>query len=154
VVLAWRMVKTSRVSTAFDGEGARLHGGRWNSPGVRAVYTSESRALAVLEVMAGLGGTHVLRTYSLVPISIREASVEELTPSTLPRGWDARPPGTASQALGDAWLAAARSAVLRVPSVIIPTEHNYVLNPAHKDFASIGIGRPETITIDPRLRRP
>ncbi len=66
MVTAWRIVK-SRVSTAaFDGEGARLFGGRWNSPGVPAVYASESRALALLEVLVGLGDTTQLDAYVLL----------------------------------------------------------------------------------------
>lgn len=150
----WRVVKTRRVSEAFDGEGARLHGGRWNSPGMAAIYTSESRALATLEILAGLGGTGGLPSYSLIPVTFEERFVDVVAPSSLPSGWDARPPGTASQGLGDQWLAAGTSVVLRVPSVIVPAEYNHVLNPKHPDFDVIEIGKPIPLPIDPRLRHP
>lgn len=151
---AWRVVKTRRVGGAFDGEGARLHGGRWNSPGRAAVYASETRALATLEILAGLGGTPSLPDYSLIPVTFDDDLVEAVPMASLPTGWDARPPGAASQGIGDAWLAAATSAVLRVPSVIVPAEYNYVLNPRHPDFTAIGVGEPAPLAIDPRLRRP
>ena len=148
---AWRLVKTRRIKDAFDGEGARLHGGRWNSPGKSAVYASETRALATLEVLAGLGGTSSLPDYSLIQLLFEDSLVEDVDMPALPPGWDARPPGAASQVIGDAWLAATTSAVLRVPSVIVPGEHNYVLNPAHPDFRAIVVRPPVSFSIDPRL---
>jgi RES domain-containing protein len=154
VPVAWRVVKTLRVAEAFDGEGARLHGGRWNSPGTAAVYASETRALAMLEILAGLGETTGLANYSLIPVTFEDELVEVVAPSSLPKGWDARPPGAASQGLGDHWLAAATSAVLRVPSVLVPAEYNYVLNPKHADFHAIEIGEPVPLPLDPRLRHP
>jgi RES domain-containing protein len=154
VPTAWRVVKTRWVAGAFDGEGARLHGGRWNSPGSAAVYTSETRALATLEILAGLGGTPSLPDYSLIQVTFDDELVEAVSMSSLPTGWDARPPGTASQGVGDAWLAAETSAVLRVPSVIVPAECNYVLNPRHRDFGAIVVGEPAPLAIDPRLRHP
>lgn len=150
---SWRVVKTRRVAGAFDGEGGRLHGGRWNSPGTAAIYTSETRALATLEILAGLGGTLTLRDYSLIPVTFDDELVEAISMSSLPAGWDARPPGTTSQGVGDAWLVAATSVVLRVPSVIVPAEYNYVLNPRHPDFGAIVVGPPAPLAIDPGLRR-
>lgn len=143
-------MKSRHLGRAFEGEGARIHGGRWNSPGRPAVYTSETRALATLEVLAGLGGTNQLPSYALIDVSFAEVLVEDVA-HPLPSGWDARPPGHASQGVGDAWLIGTRSAVLRVPSVVVPAEHNYVLNPAHPDFAKIAIGSPQPLTVDPRL---
>ena len=105
----------------------------------------------MLEVLAGLGGTGQLPSYVLIDISFGEALVEDVA-SPLPSGWDARPPGHVSQGMGDAWLTRATSAILRVPSVVVPTEHNYVLNPAHPDFVKIVIGSPQPMVVDPRLR--
>lgn len=148
---AWRVVKRRHAAEAFSGEGARRFGGRWNSPGRSVVYTAESRALAVLEVLAGLGSTRPLPAYVLLPVRFPDDLVEELPPSELPEGWDARPPGSASQGMGNAWLDSGRSAVLRVPSVIVPAEANYLLNPAHEAFRQIVVGVAEDFTVDPRL---
>ena len=151
---AWRVVKTRHVAQAFDGRGARLHGGRWNSPGNAAVYASGTQALATLEVLAGLGSTSILSAYSLLEVTFDESLVQAVAVASLPVGWDARPPGAASQAIGDKWLMSATSPVLQVPSVIVPAEHNYVLNPDHPDFDRIKIGPPAPFPIDPRLRHP
>ena len=153
MVLAWRIVKNRYVEQAFDGEGARVNGGCWNSPGYRAVYVSESRALATLEVLAGLGSETPLVNYSLIGVRFEEDLVSEIDPPDLPEGWDNSPPGPASQTVGDLWLAEQSSVVLRVPSVIVPAESNYVLNPTHPDFIKVTIDAPEELRIDPRLRR-
>lgn len=148
---AWRIVKRRYADTAFDGEGARLHGGRWNSPGRAVVYASESRALATLEVLTGLQSIAVAPAYVLMGVTFDEGWVSALDAEDLPEGWNRFPPTPASQHLGDDWLATERSAVLRVPSVIVPGEFNYLLNPTHPDFAAIKIGAPEELTLDPRL---
>lgn len=152
MIRAWRIVKNRYVDQAFDGEGARLHGGRWNSPGYRAVYVSESRALATLEVLAGLGSESPLINYSLIGVRFDEDLVSVIGPPDLPEGWDTNPPGPASQAVGDLWLAEQRSVVLRVPSVIVPAENNYILNPSHPGFTKLVFDPPEQLRVDPRLR--
>ena len=152
MIKAWRIVKNRYVDQAFNGEGARINGGRWNSPGYRAVYVSESRALATLEVLAGLGSEAPLVNYSLVGVRFDDDLVSGIDPAAFPDGWDNNPPGPASQSVGDLWLAKQKSVVLRVPSVIVPAESNYVLNPGHPDFVKVVIDPPEELRIDPRLR--
>ncbi len=161
MIEAWRIAKRRYIDTAFDGEGARLHGGRWNSPGRPVVYGSESRALATLEVLAGLGSTYVLQAWVLIGVRFPESIVTDLDSflislgrEGLPAGWNAAPPTPASQEIGDLWLDRQDSAVLRVPSVIVPAEHNYLLNPRHSDFARVEIGVPEEMRLDPRLAFP
>jgi RES domain-containing protein len=151
MVTAWRMVKGRHASSAFDGEGARRFGGRWNSPGTVAVYASESRALAMLEVLAGIGTVGVLASYVLIGVRFAESLVRILDPEALPEGWRAYPPPAAAQRVGDAWIRGATSPVLRVPSVLVPKESNYLLNPLHPDFGRLKIARPELVAIDPRL---
>ena len=153
MLTVWRITKSRLGDTAFDGEGARLFGGRWNSPGVPAVYASETRALAMLEVLAGLGETAKLDSYVLIGASLDESLVIELPPKALPASWRAYPPPPAVQAVGDRWLADAASPALRVPSALVPHEWNYVLNPRHPDFGQIQIGAPEPVPLDPRLLR-
>ena len=148
---AWRIVKRRHASEAFNGEGARIYGGRWNSPGRSAVYVSETRALATLEMLAGIESTRAIGAYVLIGVSFDESLVAILKPGDLEDGWDANPPTHLSQAVGDRWLDEADSVVLRVPSVVVPAESNYVLNPTHPDFSKIQIGSQQELHIDPRL---
>ena len=150
---AWRLVKSRYASTAFDGEGARLHGARWNSVGTRVAYASSSAALAVLEVLVHLEDVTVLPSYSLVLASLPDDAVEELEPSLLPAGWRSSPPPPAAQAIGDAWIRSGRSLALRVPSVLVPDEHNVLINPEHRDFATLRVEASEPYGFDPRLLR-
>ena len=153
MITAWRLVKPRHAAAAFDGEGARLHGGRWNSPGSRVAYASDSIALAALEVLAHLQSTAVLQAYSLASLRFPEASVEVLGVAALPARWRRFPSSPENQAIGDRWVAEARSLILRVPSAIIPTAANFLINSSHPEFAKVVIGRPERFTFDPRLLR-
>lgn len=147
----WRIVKQRHVRRAFDGEGARRRGGRWNSPGTAVVYTSESESLAILEILVHLESAHILRAYSLIECRFEPALVVVLEPAILPKTWRSSPPPHEMQALGDKWITSGNSAVLAVPSVVVPREFNFLLNPAHSDFSSIEIGEPENVTFDERL---
>jgi len=153
VITAWRIVRRRWATNAFDGEGARLNGGRWSSPGTRVVYVSESIALAALEMLVHLGHEGVLPDYVLIPCTFDEGVAETVPSDQLPRNWRTYPASPALQAIGDAWVISGKSAVLRVPSAIIPLETNYLLNPAHPDFQSITIGAQVPFALDRRLLR-
>lgn len=151
MTISWRIVKRSRAGQAFDGEGARLWGGRWNSPGVALVYTSSSAALATLELLVHLGSPRVLPAYVLFECRFEEAIVASVESADLPAGWRSYPAPADLQARGDRWVASGGSAVLAVPSVIVPQERNYLLNPAHPDFRTIRISEAEPLDMDVRL---
>ncbi len=151
---AWRLVKTRYAATAYDGEGARLNGARWNSPGIRVAYASSTIALATLEVVVHLVRPATATAYSLASVEFPESLIEVLKASALPRNWDDSPLPQDVMDIGDRWVNEARSAVLRVPSAIIPAEHNYLLNPKHRDFAKVTIVPPKPFKLDPRLVGP
>lgn len=148
---AWRIVKRRHAGSAFDGEGARRYGGRWNSPGTAVVYTSETRALCLLEVLAGLRSVKPLHAFVLVPATFEDSLILPLPPGSLPADWQENPPHPSAQQIGDTWVDQKKSAILRVPSAIIPNEYNYLFNPAHPDFDHVQIGSLQELTIDSRL---
>lgn len=153
MITAWRIVKAKHQARAFDGEGARLAGGRWNSPGVPMIYTAQSAALATLEMLVHLNSSTVLSSYVLIACAFPENVVLRLDRSRLPTGWRKHPAVPQLQLLGDAWMKNGLSAVLEVPSVIIQSESNYLLNPVHTDFASIEVGPAQPFDVDARLTR-
>jgi RES domain-containing protein len=148
---AWRICKTRYAASAFTGEGARLYGGRWNSPGTPVAYASESVALATLEVLVGMQDTTLLSSYSLIKLEFAEDLVERLDRRRLPSNWTEHPAAPETQRIGDLWVAKGKSAVLEVPSAVVQAEHNYLLNPTHERFARIVIHRPKPFRLDPRL---
>jgi len=152
MIRAFRLCKSRHVANAFTGEGARLFGGRWNSPGVAMVYTSSSLSLATLEVMVHLDDAESFsRLFSWIPVSIPDDAVEVLDASKLPPSWLADETNSSSRASGDAWLRSHRSAVLAVPSVVTPGELNYLLHPHHHRFGDLEIGDATPFRPDPRL---
>ena len=153
---AWRIVTAKHAKRAFDGEGARLFGGRWTSAGRLAVYTSGTVALATLELLVHLDSAAPLAAYVLFAVTIPEETISFVDPASLPRDWRASPAPAALRALGDRWLEEGRSAVLRVPSAVVGAvgvEFNYLLNPAHPDFRLITIGPEQAYDLDDRLDR-
>ena len=147
-MLAYRLVKERWAGSALDGSGAKAYGGRWNSPGTAILYASESIALAALELLVHVGRGQVLGSYRLFILSIPDSSVRWLDASDLPL--DSLPVGTAR--LGDGWVASGQSLALRVPSTIIPREHNLLVSPVHPDFAAVaGDAASEPFGYDPRL---
>ena len=149
-ITAWRIVKARRAASAFDGEGARLEGGRWNSPGTPLVYISGSAALAALEMLVHLGRRSILGAYVLIACTFEDALIEHLDPKRLPSNWQSYPAPPELQLVGDAWVKTGSSAVLQVPSAVIARETNYLLNPRDRDFNAIQVLRPQTFEFDPR----
>lgn len=137
-----------------DGEGARLYGGRWNVPGKAIVYTSGTLSLAVLKKL-------VHTDPDLLPSNMIELSadipdyldIEVVSEDGLPQDWRDYPAPESIQALGTQWAGENRTAVLSVPSVVVPTERNYLLNPRHADFPKIRWSEPNPFQWDPRLIR-
>ena len=147
----WRITKKKDAGSAFTGEGARLYGGRWNTPGTALVYAAQSQALAVLEMLVHLDSTRILKAYLLFEVSVPEPIVQHIDLTALPKNWKADPPPIGVRALGDTWAASGSAAVLQVPSVIVPGESNFLLNPHHPDFRRLHIGKPISFQFDPRL---
>jgi len=138
----------------LTGKGAELTGGRWNERGLPAIYAAENRALACLETLVHLAAGGLPLNRYLVAISIPDAiwaAAHRETPTSLPVGWDAQPAGRASIALGTAWLRQQTSAVLILPSTIVPEECCILLNPAHPDSTGLTATRSRRWLYDPRL---
>lgn len=150
-ITAWRIVKRRLARTAFSGEGAKRYGGRWNSSGVAIVYAAESQSLAALEILVHLDCAELLRDYVAIPVSFDSKLVTAVDVSSLPRDWRTYPPPTRVREIGDGWVASGKSVVLQVPSVVVPSEMNFLLNPLHRDFEKLKIERPAQFTFDPRL---
>ncbi len=135
-ITAWRVSAAKYVRPPYDpldGEGARGLGGRWNSPGVPMVYLSATLSLAILEVL--VNGQQLLSLLDKVAARLQFTDAD--VTAVEPRATGQLRPLAESQTFGNAWIAAKSSAVLRVPSVVIPQEFNYLMNPEHPDFPRI-----------------
>jgi RES domain-containing protein len=149
-IRTWRLVKKKYAQSAFSGEGAAIAGGRWNSIGIKVVYTSESLSLAVLEILVGGAPIALLDSYVKIPVEFEESIVSSL--GHLPKDWKTYPPSIQTQEIGNIWTRDNKSHVLKVPSVVVSEESNYLINPFHPAFKnSLNIGKIEPFQFDGRL---
>jgi RES domain-containing protein len=151
-VRIWRIAPAGH--PPLDGEGARRYGSRWTPKGLPVVYASATLSLAALERFVHTDPD--LDVPDLIAIAIDVApriKTERMAASALPSDWRSYPAPEFLARLGEVWAANARSAILIVPSAIIPSEDNFILNPSHRDFGRLKIGPPEPFAFDPRMRR-
>lgn len=154
----WRIATDTKTYEADDlsGSGAKITGGRWNDIGVALLYAVGSRALACLETVVHLNSGGLPLNRYLVEIIVPDdllSAAEIATTESLAVGWDAEPAGRVSTSLGSEWARSLRTALMLVPSVIVPEENNLLINPAHPDAARISARKVRKWTYDPRLVR-
>lgn len=150
MLTVWRLVTARFAKSAFTGEGARLYGGRWNRKGVALVYTSASQSLAMLEML--VQDEPLRAQYVAIDVRIPKAvTIDRIKAEELPANWRDVAAREKLQLMGTQWAARQSAAVLAVPSAVVPSEFNYLLNPLHADFRKIRIGRPQRVRTDARL---
>ena len=148
----WRITTARFAHTAFSGEGARLYGGRWNPKGCEVVYTVESQSLALLELM--VQDDPLRANYVLIPAALpADLRMTQIDAGQLPGNWRTLSARDVLQAMGQEWIRNGQTAVLAIPSAVVPAERNYLLNPRHPDFARIAIGASQSLATDIRLLR-
>ena len=113
-VIAWRIIQRKFAKLAFRGEGARLFGGRWNSPGHAVVYTAQSLALAALEILVHVDSDKLLQDYVAIPVTVDPQLITQVDKSALPNNWRAYPASKATRTIGDDWISEGGLPVLQV----------------------------------------
>jgi RES domain-containing protein len=138
----------------LSGNGAALSGGRWNARGTPVLYTSGNASTAVLETRVHASGILPLKNLFLVTIEVSDELVSAAYEPVLPLGWNQagiNPQATVS--IGQAWIAEASALAMKVPSVVCPTDFNYILNPRHPDMRALTVIAVDAFALDPRLFR-
>lgn len=150
-MVVYRIVKGA-YTRDLSGTGPRLYGGRWNPKGVSVIYTSESRALAALELYVHLSRTVILPGLSVVSIEIPDGvSTKEIAAVDLPKDWRTYPAPPELAAIGAEWVRSKESLLLRVPSAVMPPERNVLINPMHAEMKGVQITEIEEYVLNQRL---
>jgi RES domain-containing protein len=151
LIRAFRVVKKRYAADPLGGRGGLESGGRWHYKGVQVVYCAQTLSLAALEFFVHFGKRE--RSVSLVwfEIAIPQDLVSSLPESRLPAGWRSEPPAGETAELGTEWLKACSSAVLSVPSAVVPGERNFLINPVHPKARTIVASQPRDFSFDPRM---
>jgi RES domain-containing protein len=153
----WRIATDTPEYVADDlsGAGANSTGGRWNRQGLPILYCADTPSLACLETLVHLGASGLPLNRYLVAIDVPDPlwhAREIQSALSLPVGWDACPVGKVSLDFGDTWLKSNRSALLDVPSVIVPEDRVILINPLHAEAGDITAMKTRKWLFDPRLR--
>jgi len=146
----WRLTTARFAKAAFSGDGARLYGGRWNRKGIPLVYAAASQSLAMLEML--VQDEPLRARYVMIEVRLPKAvTIDRIKVEDLPPNWREIAAREKLQAIGTEWAKKRSGAVLAVPSAVIPAETNYLLNPLHRDFRRIKIGKPQRFETDLRM---
>ncbi len=149
-MIAYRLA-TVQYADDLSGEGASIYGGRWNPAGIKAVYTSQSISLSILEILAKTRAKTTPVDYQLIILEFPENLMTAIRISQLKEGWKSHVEYT--QWIGEEFLKDNKSLVMQVPSAIVERENNFILNPLHKDFSKVKIKETEALNLDKRLRQ-
>ena len=144
----WRISNHASLS----GDGGLHASGRWHTRGRRIVYLADHPASALVEIMVHLeiDAEDLPTHYHLLGVDVPdELPITTLNKGELPDRWHEQTALTRTR--GDNWLREAPTALLRVPSAIVPDASNYLLNPAHPDAGRIAIAFTTRAAFDPRL---
>jgi RES domain-containing protein len=141
---------TALYKNDLSGTGAKLYGGRWNSPGIPALYSTENISLAVLEILVRADKHTIPDTYHLIKINVPgTASIVNINKEKLKQDW--KDDIEYTQWMGDEFIKTNEGLLLKVPSAIVDEENNYLFNSNHKDFQKVKILQTSVFRFDKRL---
>jgi RES domain-containing protein len=149
-----KVYRLSRAAYAADlsGKGASFKGARWNSAGVEMIYSADSRALALAEVMVHFTAAMVPPDYRMISLEIPDdLAIQYITTKDLPPDWNIFPYHASTQTIGDRFIQENKFSILRVPSAVVPGDYNFLLNPHHPDITRISILKTEKFPFDKRM---
>ncbi len=150
-MLVYRVGKTKHAND-LSGEGAKINGGRWNHKSISCLYTSESRALSLLEYTVNVNVQEIPRALSITTIEIPDSEILILSEDSLPGSWKKVPVPTSTQNFGSDLLRSSKKAVIQIPSAVISQEFNYILNPLHINSRSFKIKSITDLVYDIRIK--
>lgn len=141
-----------KYSSDLSGLGAALKGARWNSIGIKMVYTANNRSLAMAEVAVHFTLATLPKDYVIMTLYIPDdTSLQKLNIGDLPENWNVFPHPAATQSIGDKFITENKSCILQIPSVVTPGDYNILMNPNHPEFKRIKIITVENFPFDFRL---
>lgn len=144
-------LSSAKYAHDLSGTGAKIHGGRWNRKGDAVLYTAGTRALALVEVLVHTTNAFLPLNYQLITIYIPDDSILTIPNKSLPEEWNTTEPNDSTAMVSSNWLNANQYLTLRVPSVVVEGEYNYLINPAHSDFMKVKVLQNEPFNFDNRL---
>ncbi len=145
-------ISSRKYADDLTGEGARLHGGRWNHKLTPCLYTAATRALAILEYSVNVNIDDIPRALSIASIEIPDTGILKLDQAQLPGDWQHAPAPSSTKDFVTALLNQNQYLTIRTSSVVIPEEHNYLVNPLHPGMRKVRIVEIKDCVYDLRIK--
>lgn len=141
-----------KYANELSGKGAAKFANRWNSKGTEIIYTAESRALAMAEVLVHLNLATLPSGFMMMEIDVpNSVSTKKVELKELPTYWNVHPPSSITQKIGDRFIFANEACILKVPSAVVNGDFNYLINPFHADFKKIKVSKLTDFPFDKRF---
>lgn len=144
-------LSSPKYANDLSGTGAKIHGGRWNRKGDAVLYTAGTRALALVEVLVHTTNAFLPLNYQLITLYIPDDSILTIPNKSLLEDWNSIEPSDSTAMVSSDWLNANEYLTLRVPSVVVEGEYNYLINPAHSDFMQVKVLQNDAFNFNNRL---
>jgi RES domain-containing protein len=145
-------ISSRKYADDLTGEGARLHGGRWNHKLTPCLYTAATRALAILEYSVNVNIDDIPRALSITSIEIPDTPMLILKQAQLPGDWQHAPAPSSTKDFGTALLKQNQYLAIQMPSIVIPEEYNYLINPLHLEMRNVRIVEVKDCVYDLRIK--
>jgi RES domain-containing protein len=139
----------NKYANDISGAGAKINGGRWNPAGISALYASENISLCILEILARADKYTSPDSYTIISIETPQTDMYEIQLQKLKASWQHDLDYT--QWIGAEFFNNNQSLILKVPSAIVPQEHNLLVNPLHAEFKKVKVIKTELLELDKRL---
>lgn len=150
-MLVYRIGKT-KYAKDLSGEGAKINGGRWNHKSIPCIYTSESRALSLLEYTVNVNIDEIPRALSITTLEIPDEDILIISEDSLPGNWKQIPIPSSTKDFGTRFLNAKTKLAIKIPSSVMPDEFNYILNPLHPNSKNIKVLEIQDLAYDVRIK--
>jgi RES domain-containing protein len=148
-MLVYRLT-SRKYSSDLSGTGAAMHGGRWNKKGTPVLYTGWSKEIALLETIVNTPPM-LVPELDMLTIEIPDGSITELPTEDLPPNWSDYPAPTILSEIAEEWIRKGETLALKVPSCILHSSSNYILNCRHRDYSHVRITEHREFRFDLRL---
>ena len=145
-------ITNKKYASNISGVGAALFPGRWNKKGIPVLYTGASKEIALLETVVHLP-LFMTPKLDLLTLEIPDGSIQTIETNHLPKNWSDYPAPTILSDIGNTWVLSNESIALRVPSSIIHSSYNFILNCNHPSYNEVKIVSQEDFPFDKRLIR-
>jgi len=145
-------ITLSKHAADISGAGSALYPGRWNKKGTPVLYTGASKEIALLENIVHIPPM-ISPKLDLLTLDIPDHSVTTIEAQELPQNWFHFPAPTVLSEIGQKWIDDGKTLALKVPSSIIHSAYNLILNCNHADYHQVKIVEQKPFRFDSRLRK-